>query len=38
MVPKVVDIRETVPKTLSGKVSRRELRALAAAQTEGPAA
>jgi acyl-CoA synthetase (AMP-forming)/AMP-acid ligase II len=29
MVPKVVDIRDAVPTTLSGKVSRRRLRAMA---------
>jgi acyl-CoA synthetase (AMP-forming)/AMP-acid ligase II len=29
MIPTVVDIRDTLPTTLSGKVNRRELRALA---------
>ena len=37
MVPKVVDIRDTVPTTSTGKISRRALRAMAAQAGESAA-
>jgi acyl-CoA synthetase (AMP-forming)/AMP-acid ligase II len=37
MVPTIVDIREALPTTATGKVSRRQLRAMAV-HAAGPAA
>lgn len=37
MVPKIIDIQETLPTTTSGKVNRRALQAAATAGTGGPA-